>query len=677
MKKVVIDGIRYELNRKNRTATVLPLEYGQYSGDINIPSTIVHKRFLFKDITYSVVAIGMHAFGHCPNVTSITIPKSVNSIELAAFYACSSMKTLTLPNHVVFESTFFGSTYFQDCNSLQLINLTADSIEEFCAGSCNLELCSLLDWHEKGVRRKIIINNSEITKVILPDYLTIIKDGTFAYCHSLVEIIVPNNVTNIGYGAFAHCHSLVEIIGPDKVTNIGCGAFAHCSALQSITIPQNVTTLGEGAFYGCSQLTQIIIPNSIKTIEKDIFAECTSLKKIILTAKSIEEYIQNNINHLLYNAKCHYIGREVVINDVVQTDIVIPSTISTLGDNLFYYCQSISTLTLSNTTTLGENCLHGCTSLKTIKLEVGSIEEYCKKGRINLNLSRILTDNIEYKLLINGQEVTEITIPNCIFRGGIFKNCSSITSIILPTSLSDRPGLNRIGFQGCSSLKTLVIPHGYTRFERSEAFKGCSSLESIVIPDTITSIGREYFKGCVSLKNIELPESLTYIGAAAFENCNSLTSITIPKNVKTIGENAFKGCTALTSIHWNAKECADTQQLRITTDWRGNRLECRFVDSPFADIASQITTFTFGTDVECIPASLCYNMTQLKSIFIPYNVKKIGRLFCDHILDKLTIPHHIVSQQEITDFMYRVDNTDIIADDIETYCLKPMLSKTK
>lgn len=659
MKKVVIDGIRYELNRENRIATVLPLEYGQYSGDINIPSTIVHKRFLFKDITYSVVAIGMHAFGHCPKVTSITIPKSVNSIGVAAFYACSSMKTLTLPNHVLFESDILWTTYFQDCNSLQLINLTADSIEEFCAGSCNLELCSLLDWHGNGVKRKIIINNSEITKVILPDDLTIIKDGTFAYCKSLVEIIVPDNVTNIGNGAFA-----------------------QCSALQSINIPQNVTTLGEGAFYGCSQLTQIIIPNSIKTIEKDIFAKCTSLKKIILTAKSIEEYIQNNINHLLYNAKCHYIGRELVINDVVQTDIVIPSTISTLGDNLFYYCQSISTLTLSNTTTLGENCLHGCTSLKTIKLEVDSIEEYCKKGRINLNLSRILTDNIEYKLLINGQEVTEITIPEGIFRGGIpnfpFKNCSSISSIVLPTSLSDRPRLNCVGgFQGCSSLKTLAIPNGYTSIGRNAAFKGCSSLESIVIPDTITSIDYESFKGCVSLKNIELPESLTYIGPAAFEDCTSLTSITIPKSVKNIGRNAFKGCTSLTSIHWNAKECADTQQLRITTDRQGNRLEYNLVDSPFADIAFQITTFTFGSAVESIPACLCYNMTKLKSMFIPYNVKSIGNRFCDHILDKLTIPHHIVSQQEITDFMYRAEDTDIIVDDIETYCLKPMLSKTQ
>ena len=661
MKKVVIDGIRYELNRKNRTATVLPLEYGQYSGDINIPSTIVHKRFLFKDITYSVVAIGMHAFGHCPNVTSITIPKSVNSIGAAAFYACSSMKTLTLPNHVVFASNCLEIQFFQDCISLQMINLTADSIEEFCAGSCNLELCYLLEWHEKSVRRKIIINNSEITKVILPDDLTIIKDGTFAYCKSLVEIIVPDNVTNIGNGAFA-----------------------QCSALQSINIPQNVTTLGEGAFYGCSQLTQIIIPNSIKTIEKDIFAKCTSLKKIILTAKSIEEYIQNNINHLLYNAKCHYIGRELVINDVVQTDIVIPSTISTLGDNLFYYCQSISTLTLSNTTTLGEDCLHGCTSLKTIKLEVDSIEEYCKKGRINLNLSRILTDNIEYKLLINGQEVTEITIPNCIFRGGIFENCSSITSIILPTNLSDRPGLNRIGFQGCSSLKTLVIPNGYTRFDRNEAFKGCSSLESIVIPDTITSIGCEYFKGCVSLKNIELPESLTFIGYAAFEDCTSLTSITIPKNVKTISKNAFKGCTALTSIHWNAKECTEIEwkeEKSRKNEWtpygHTERIEYNYFYGPFANIAHQITTFTFGTDVECIPARLCYNMTQLKSIFIPYNVKKIGPVFCNHILDKLTIPHHIVSQQKITDFMFRVDNTDIIVDDIETYCLKPMLSKTE
>ena len=664
MKKVVIDGIRYELNRKNRTATVLPLEYGQYSGDINIPSTIVHKRFLFKDITYSVVAIGMHAFGHCPNVTSITIPKSVNSIGVAAFYACSSMKTLTLPNHVLFESDILWSTYFQDCNSLQLINLTADSIEEFCAGSCNLELCSLI---ENGVKRKIIINNSEITKVILPDDLTIIKDGTFAYCKSLVEIIVP-----------------------DKVTNIGWGAFAQCSALQSINIPQNVTTLGEGAFYGCSQLTQIIIPNSIKTIEKDIFAECTSLKKIILTAKSIEEYIQNNINHLLYNAKCHYIGRELVINDVVQTDIVIPSTISTLGDNLFYYCQSISTLTLSNTTTLGEDCLHGCTSLKTIKLEVDSIEEYCKKGRINLNLSRILTDNIEYKLLINGKEITEITIPDGIYnRGGThifpFKNCSSITSIVLPTSLSDLPGgLSRIGgFHGCSSLKTLIIPKGFQKIN-SDAFKGCSSLESIVIPNTITGILVDSFSGCSSLKNIELPENLEFIGDYAFENCTSLVSITIPKNVKTIGKNAFKGCTALTSIHWNAKECTEinwAEEKSRKNAWtpygHTEPIEYNYFYGPFANIAHQITTFTFGTDVEYIPFYLCYDMIKLKSILIPHNVKKIGGSFCHHTLDKLITPHHIVSQQKITDFMFRVDNTDIIVDDIETYCLKPMLSKTE
>jgi hypothetical protein len=90
---------------------------------------------------------------------------------------------------------------------------------------------------------------------------------------------------------------------------------------------------------------------------------------------------------------------------------------------------------------------------------------------------------------------------------------------------------------------------------------------------------------------------------------SSIKSLIIAEDVTSIERSAFSGCSVLKSIVWNAKNCADASSLET---------------APFYAIRSQITSFTFGKNVEHIPAYLCAGMDKLTSMIIPNSVTSIG-----------------------------------------------------
>ena len=96
-------------------------------------------------------------------------------------------------------------------------------------------------------------------------------------------------------------------------------------------------------------------------------------------------------------------------------------------------------------------------------------------------------------------------------------------------------------FKNCSSLTSINIPSSVTSIGQG-AFDGCSALISINIPSSVTSIGESAFKVCRSLTSINIPSSVNSIGYEAFRYCSSLTSINIPSSVNSIGGSAFYGC---------------------------------------------------------------------------------------------------------------------------------------
>ena len=126
----------------------------------------------------------------------------------------------------------------------------------------------------------------------------------------------------------------------------------------------------------------------------------------------------------------------------------------------------------------------------------------------------------------------------------VFKGCSVLTSVTIPSSVTSIGGS---AFEGCSGLTSVTIPSSVTSIEGS-AFKDCSGLTSVTIPSSVTSIGGSTFSGCSGLTSLTLPSGVTWIGGATFSGCSSLTSLTLPSGVTLIGDYAFSGCSGLTSL---------------------------------------------------------------------------------------------------------------------------------
>ena len=86
---VEVDGIYYNLNQTNKTATVtfkgsyFESHDNDYPGEVVIP-----ENFIYDGITYSVTSLGNYCFYDCTGLTSITIPNSVTSLGNECFRGC-------------------------------------------------------------------------------------------------------------------------------------------------------------------------------------------------------------------------------------------------------------------------------------------------------------------------------------------------------------------------------------------------------------------------------------------------------------------------------------------------------------------------------------------------------------------------------------------------------------
>ena len=144
----------------------------------------------------------------------------------------------------------------------------------------------------------------------------------------------------------------------------------------------------------------------------------------------------------------------------------------------------------------------------------------------------------------NGNGILLFDRPLSTIGDYAFQNCSSLTSIDLPESLTS---IGNYAFPECSSLTLIYLPAGVTSIGKM-AFYKCTSITSITLPASLTSIGSSAFSGCYGLTSITLPASLESIGDWAFYGCSGLTSITLPENRTSIGNGAFEDCSSLSSI---------------------------------------------------------------------------------------------------------------------------------
>lgn len=134
------------------------------------------------------------------------------------------------------------------------------------------------------------------------------------------------------------------------------------------------------------------------------------------------------------------------------------------------------------------------------------------------------------------------------------------TDVVIPFEHNGLPvkAIEALAFKDCTEITSVVIPDSITSIGVA-AFRGCTGLTTVIIPEnsTLAAIDGSAFCECSALISITIPDSVTTIDGSAFYDCSSLVSITIPAGVTTIGSEAFYNCTALTEINYNATNCAD------------------------------------------------------------------------------------------------------------------------
>jgi hypothetical protein len=479
----------------------------KFSGDLVIPKT-VRDEFGYD---YTVTKIGDYAFYNCPDLTSVTIPNSVTSIGKYAFSDCYDLASVTIPNSVA----SIGDGAFSGC--------------------------------------------SDLTSVTIPNSVTSIGDGAFSGCSDLTSVTIPNSVTSIGDSAFQGCNGLAKVcitdlaswcgisfsdeysnplyyahhlylndievknlVIPKTVASIGVRAFANCSALTSATISSSVS---DYAFYGCTGLTSVTIGSSVTSIGSNAFENCSGLTKVCIT--DLAAWCGINYSADEYANPLYY-AHHLYLNDIEVTNLVIPGTVTSIGDLAFADCYGLTSVTIPNSvTSIGDLAFADCHGLTSVAIPNS-------------------VTSIGGEAFINCSGLTSVSISNSVteISDGAFYGCDGLTSVIIPNSVTS---IGYYAFEYCSGLTSVAISNSVTSIG-GEAFAGCYGLTSVTIPNSVSSIGDSAFASCYGLTSVSIASSVKRIGSGTFQGCDGLTSVIIPNSVTSIGYYAFEYCSGITNL---------------------------------------------------------------------------------------------------------------------------------
>ena len=299
-------------------------------------------------------------------------------------------------------------------------------------------------------------------------------------------------------------------------------------------------------FFLCSELKTIILPNSVTSIGQAAFGDCTNLTSVT---------ISNGVT---------LIGQQAFAVCTGLTSVTIPDSVTEIGSYAFAYCTGLTSITIgSGVTSIGSYAFGECTGLTcvTIPDNVTSIG-FAAFGNCT-GLASVTIGNsvalIGDAAFGNCTTLQKIIVseknPNYTVLDDVLFNKDKTTLVVYPSGKSGDvysvtnsvTSIGNYAFYNCTKLTSITIPESVTSIGEA-AFESCTGLTGITIPESLASIRNSTFRSCTSLISVTIPNNVTSIGSTAFEDCTGLTSVTIGNSVTSIGDYAFYNCTGLTSI---------------------------------------------------------------------------------------------------------------------------------
>jgi hypothetical protein len=221
-----------------------------------------------------------------------------------------------------------------------------------------------LDGHPVTAIGESAFANYGFTAVTLPP--TLIEIGNMAFSENyLTAIEIPASVTTIGERAF-QINRIKSLIIPDTVTTLGAAAFSD-NKLTSLQISNSITEIGDATFAG-GRLKSLTIPGSVTSIGYLAFAyHLLTTITIPSSVRSIgkEAFIGNKLKSVTFSEGLLTIGESVFESgvpnatapnaNVISAPLIIPSSVTAIGQRAFYFNKLSSVTFLGNAPTGGKD----------------------------------------------------------------------------------------------------------------------------------------------------------------------------------------------------------------------------------------------------------------------------------------------------------------------------------
>ena len=590
----------------------------------------------------NVTSIGKNAFGQCRALTSVRLGEGLTVIPESAFTSCATLSSVTLPSTI----KEIGKNAFTLCafKSIELPEgLTAIRCGAF-RGTPLAELhlpASLEKFGDEYMGDVFEIAGSQAADKSLEN-ITIDEKNLYwtsvdgmLYSKDLSEIVfcprgrktakVLDSVTTIGRYAFFMCFNLTKVELPAGLKTVSEQAFHYCEALVDCVLPAGLERVENSGFFGCEEWTGVDdIPSSVTFIGEYAFAECKGTKLVIPEGNTSI-------------GKFAFYGYEETLRE-----IVLPSTLRTLGDSVFSYAKNVKEIVIpEGVTSIGDQCFGISNSLESLILpstlksigeeafklgqgtenklsevyipsSVTSIASNAFSGRDGIKIiadnaftaaAKFASDN-GYKLELRDSDA-DFEIVDGVLKG--YHGTS--TDIVIPstvTEIGEGVFVTEEGEEGVEISK-VTIPSSVVRIGK-DAFNGCELTSVVFEGENLAEIGESAFAYCTKLPEITLPEGLKVIGKAAFQGTSAIKSINIPASVESIGESAFNTCSELTEVNF-----ADDNKSKLKTIGKKAFYQC--VRLGTLDIPEGVTT---------IGDQAFRTSAGLKHVYLPSTLTNFG-----------------------------------------------------
>ena len=241
-----------------------------------------------------------------------------------------------------------GVTYTKDGNIAKVTAASGASGDVVIKGKVEI---GGNNYYVTVINTEAFQNNTNITKVTIPNDVTLLCEKAFQGCTGLTEIVFnewegKGGITELYQYMFDGCTNLTKVNVPGGVTKIHNQVFNNCSNLTTVSIPSTCTEIGSYAFFGCTDLSGIELP-AVEKLNDHAFKE-SGLASI---------YLPSTINDL---------GTWTFEGCTALKYVKLPTSVSLIGQGVFYGCSGLEFITIpASVNHFGENVFDGCTALRS------------------------------------------------------------------------------------------------------------------------------------------------------------------------------------------------------------------------------------------------------------------------------------------------------------------------